>query len=214
MSKLILIILFFAVFYCELISDDEYEDYKPQKPENVMRELDENPTINTILNRKSVRHFTSRTVSKDTLLKIVKAGMAAPTAVNMQPWSFVIVTEREILDKLANELPYAKMLFSAPSAIIVCALPESAFHEKPLEYSIIDCSAATENILLACEAMGLGAVWTAVYPQEPRIKTVRTILNIPEKIIPLNVIPIGYPTGEDLPKDKWKPEKIKWQKWE
>ncbi len=168
--------------------------------------------ITVIHERKSVRNFTGEQVKKEDLETIVKAGMAAPTAVNMQPWAFIIVTERAVLDSLNNALPYAKMLGKAGAAIIVCAIPEKAFNSKT-EYAIIDSSLTGENILLATEALGLGAVWTAVYPDNDRIKSVRAILKIPDKIIPLNVIPVGKPTGEDKPKDKWKPENIHWQKW-
>ncbi len=168
--------------------------------------------LTVIHSRKSVRHFTGQAVEKDDLTTLVKAGMAAPTAVNMQPWSFVVVSERKNLDALAAALPYARMLDKAGAAIIVCAVPEKAFQGNK-DFAIIDASCASENILLAAEAIGLGAVWTAAYPDEPRMKAVRSILNIPENIIPLNVIPVGYPTGEDKPKDKFKPENVHWGKW-
>jgi nitroreductase len=144
---------------------------------------------------------------------MLKAGMAAPTAVNMQPWAFVVVTERKKLDELADGLPHAKMLLKAGAAIIVCAEPKAAFN-KSTEFAIIDASLASENILLAAEALGLGAVWTAAYPDEDRAKFVRNVLKIPSDIIPLNVIPVGHPTGEDKPKDKYKKEKIHWEKWQ
>lgn len=172
-----------------------------------------NEVIHNIMTRMSVRHFKGLPVSKDTLELLVKAGMAAPTAVNMQPWTFIIVTDRQILNKLGDELPYAKMLYQAGAAIVVCGVPEWAHMGKEKDYWVVDCSAATENILLAAHSLGLGAVWTAVYPNEDRIEPVRSILNIPENIIPLNVIPIGYPTGEDKPKDKYKPERIHWEKY-
>lgn len=144
-------------------------------------------------------------------MTIVKAGMAAPTAVNMQPWSFLIITDRKKMDNLAGLLPHAQMLDKAGAAIIVCAIPDKAFNRN-LEFAIIDSACASENILLAAEALGLGAVWTAVYPDKERIDAVRKELNIPGDIIPLNVIPIGYPTGEDKPKDKFKPENVRWNK--
>lgn len=169
-------------------------------------------TLAVIYNRKSVRHFTGRNVSQDDLIAIVKAGMAAPTAVNMQPWSFVIVMDRGGLDELAKVLPYAKMLDKAGAAIIVCAIPEKALQGKT-EFAIIDSVCAGENILLAVEALGLGAVWTGVYPDKERMDFVRKQLNIPESVIPLNVIPIGYPTSEDKPKDKFKQENIHWERW-
>lgn len=171
-----------------------------------------NDAIDVIMSRKSVRNFKKDTVSHEDLTTILKAAMAAPTAVNKQPWSFIVVTDREILDKLADTLPYAKMLFQAPSAIIVCAHPDWASQPNSTEYAIIDCSLASMNILLAAEALGLGAVWTAAYPRKDRIEPVRSICNIPDNVIPLNVIPIGYPTGEDKPKDKFKEDRIHWNK--
>lgn len=168
--------------------------------------------FSVIHSRKSVRNFTGKPVSKTDLEKIMKAGMAAPTAMNKQPWAFIAVSERKTLDKLSEGLPYAKMLGKAGAAIIVCAVPEKAAGGIP-EFAVIDCSLASENILLAVEAMGLGAVFTAAYPDKDRMALIRNALNIPDNIIPLNVIPIGYPTGEDKPKDKFKKENIHWEKW-
>ena len=165
-----------------------------------------------IHSRKSVRSFTGQDVSKDVLDKILRAGMAAPTAVNKQPWSFVVVTDRKTLDNLKDGLPHAKMLDKAGAAIVVCSIPEKAY-EKKVEFAVIDSTCAGENILLAAEALGLGAVWTAAYPYNDRMDFVRKTLNIPDTVIPLNVIPIGYPTGVDKPKDKFKPENIHWEKW-
>jgi nitroreductase len=169
-------------------------------------------TLSVIHNRKSVRSFNGQSVSKDAMNKIIRAGMAAPTAVNMQPWAFVVVTDRKTLDTLAAGLPYAKMLDKAGAAIIVCAIPEKA-HHKRVEYAVIDSTCASENILLAAEALGLGAIWTAAYPYDDRMDVVRRALNIPRNIIPLNVIPVGHPTGADKPKDKYKPQNIHWEKW-
>ncbi len=168
--------------------------------------------LSAIHSRKSVRHFTGQDVSKEALDKILRAGMAAPTAVNKQPWSFVVVTARKGLDGLKEGLPYAKMLGKAGAAIVVCAVPEKA-HDQKVEFAVIDSTCAGENILIAAEALGLGAVWTAAYPYKDRMDFVRKTLNIPDNVIPLNVIPIGHPTGEDKPKDKFKPENNHWEKW-
>jgi len=168
--------------------------------------------LETILTRHSVRHFTGGSVSADDLKKILKAGMAAPSAVNAQPWAFIVVTKRELLDLLWERLPHAKMLDKAGAAVIVCGVPgkDKNFFSK---FWTVDCSAATENILLAVHSLGLGAVWTAVYPDEEKIKTVREVLKIPSEIIPLNVIPIGVPVGDEEPKDKFKKENIHREIW-
>jgi nitroreductase len=168
--------------------------------------------FSVIHGRKSVRSFTGQSVGKDALDKIIRAGMAAPTAVNKQPWAFVVIIDRKTLDTLAAGLPYAKMLDKAGAAIIVCAIPEKAY-EKSLELAVIDSTCASENILLAAEALGLGAVWTAAYPYKDRMDVARKVLNIPQDIIPLNVIPIGHPAGTDKPKDKYNSENIHWEKW-
>ncbi len=170
-----------------------------------------NETLEVIHNRKSVRHFTDQPVSKEQIEILLRAGMAAPTAVNRQPWAFYVVTQRETLDALGEQLPYAKMLHQAQAAIVVCGDMEKAGNLKEKGYWVQDCAAATENILLAAESMGLGAVWTASYPYDDRTEVVIRELELPKKHVPLNVIPIGYPTGEDMPKDKWKPENIIWQ---
>ncbi|MGM0551921.1 MAG: flavin reductase [Bacteroidota bacterium] len=171
----------------------------------------QNATLEVIHNRKSVRHFTNQAVSEDQIETLLKAGMAAPTAANRQPWAFHVVTQRETLDLLAEKLPYAKMLSQVETAIVVCGDMEKAGNLKEEGYWSQDCSAASENILLAAESMGLGAVWTAAYPYADRINVVKTALKLPENHVPLNVIPIGYPTGKDKPKDKWKPENVFWQ---
>jgi nitroreductase len=177
-----------------------------KEPEN------EKDTFSVIHSRKSVKSFTGATVSIENLDKIIRAGMAAPTAVNKQPWSFVVVTDRKILDALAAGLPNARGIDKASAAIIVCAEPGKAnLHSK--DFAIIDSSLASENILLATEALRLGGHWTASYPYEDKMKHVRTVLGIPANVIPLNVILVGVPTGEDKPKDKYQKDKIHWGKW-
>ncbi|MGO9611461.1 MAG: nitroreductase family protein [Dissulfurispiraceae bacterium] len=172
----------------------------------------ENQTLDIIYSRRSVRSFTGEEISPENLTKILKAAMAAPSAVNIQPWAFIVVTKRETLDQLCAKLPYAKMLDKAGAAIVVCGIPskDKVFAK---DYWIMDCSAASENILLASHALGLGAVWTAVYVDKERIENVRNILNIPSNIIPLNVIPIGVPKEKGKALDKFKEENIHWDKW-
>lgn len=171
-----------------------------------------NPVMNCVFTRKSVRSFTDQPVAQETLVELARAGMAAPSARNLQPWAFIIVTERKVLDLLAERLPYAKMLFEAPAAIIVCGDLSKA-GDGPEGYWVQDCSAATENILIAAEALGLGAVWTGVHPRPERVSIVKEILAIPDQVVPLNVIPIGYTKGEHHPKDKFKETNLHWQRW-
>jgi len=169
-------------------------------------------TLTVIHSRKSVKSFTGAAVSTENLDTIIRAGMAAPTAVNKQPWSFVVVTDRKKLDALAAGLPNARGIDKAGAVIIVCAEPEKA-NLQSKDFAIIDASLASENILLATEALGLGGHWTASYPYEDKMKHVRTVLGIPAAVIPLNVILVGVPTGEDKPKDKYRKDKIHWGQW-
>lgn len=170
-----------------------------------------NPTLATIYERKSVRSFTGEPVSREMLTELVKAGMAAPTARNRQPWQFVVISEKPAMLSLAEKLPYAKMLASAGAAIIVCGDLEIARAGDTESMWMLDCSAATQNILLAAESMGLGAVWTAAFPYADRIAAVNEVVKLPEYVVPLCVIPVGRPTGIDRPKDKWKPERLHWE---
>jgi nitroreductase len=169
--------------------------------------------LNVIYTRRSVRKFTGAKVKKEDLDAILRAGMSAPSAVNVQPWAFVVVTDRNILDELCGSLPYAKMLDKAGAAIIVCGIPDKD-DTYAKNYWVMDCSLASGNILLAAHALGYGAVWTAAYVDIERVKSVRRILSIPENIIPLNVIPIGVPAdGDAKPVDKFRQEYIHWEKW-
>lgn len=163
--------------------------------------------------RKSVRSYTSRPVEKEKVDIMLKAAMAAPSAVNKQPWSFIVIDDKEVLNHLAQVLPYAKMTAEAPMAIVVCGDLTKSLNGELGQYWMLDCSAASENLLLAAEALGLGAVWTAVYPEEQRIENVRAVLSLPEYIVPFNLIPIGYPQRNEEPKDKFKQENIHYNQW-
>lgn len=166
-----------------------------------------NATLETIHNRKSVREYTSQKIDKDVLIELVKAGMAAPSGRNIRPWEFVILYEKDKMASLATSLPYAKMLAGAAAAIIVCGNPDSEKGGSSLWE--MDCSAATQNILLAAESLGLGAVWTAGFPYEDRVNAISKTIDLPSHLVPLCVIPIGYPKGEQTPKKKFDPTKIK-----
>lgn len=171
-----------------------------------------NVVIDNIMTRTSIRQFTSQPVSKDTLDLIVKAGMAAPSAVNAQPWAFVVVTDKTVLDSLCAVHPHSN-LQTATAAIIVCGNKQKTREGVLGEYWVQDCSAATENILLAAHAYGLGAVWCGVYPNDAVLPGVKRVLELPEYITPLNIITMGYPAEQPAPKDKFKEENVHYQKW-
>ena len=174
----------------------------------------ENATLETIMTRTSVRKYADKPVEKEKIEAMLRAGMAAPTAVNKQPWHFVVINDKAKLNELAAANPRAKMLLTAPLAIVVCGDMTKALQGKGQEYWIQDCSAATENILLAAHALGLGAVWTGVYPMDDRIQPLSKTLKLPETVIPLCTIVIGYPAEQPKPKDKWKPENISYNEYE
>ena len=162
----------------------------------------QNPVIENILTRRSIRSYTDQDVEPGKLEAILEAGMAAPSGKNGQPWDFVVLTRRKILDEMAERLPYAKMLREARVAIAVCA------DRTKSPYWYVDCSAAAENILLAAHALGLGAVWTATYPYRDRMDVVKELCGLPGSYDSLCVIPVGYPAREARPKDNFDAGKI------
>lgn len=169
--------------------------------------------ISNIINRKSIRAYTSQKIEKDVLEDIIRAGMAAPTGGNMQPWEFVVVTNHNILDKLSTVHPHVAMAKGAPAAIIVAGDIDVYKGDKEWlkPFWVQDTSAATQNILLAVEAYGLGAVWTGVYPIADYAEKTQKLLNMPKNIIPLNIIVLGYSDENVLPKNKFKPAKLHWE---
>ena len=168
--------------------------------------------LDNIATRASVRQFTDQPVPDAVMEEILRAGMAAPSAVNKQPWSFVVVTEPERIAALNEVHPYAN-LKTATAAVIVCGDMDKALEGRAREYWVQDCSAVTENILLAAHALGLGAVWCGVYPSPDRVSAVSEVLGLPGSIVPLNIVTMGYPAAEVQPKDKWDPARIHYQQW-
>lgn len=167
-----------------------------------------NEAYMNILSRVSVRRYTDVPVTDEEITAILHAAMSAPSAVNRQPWEFFVVDDPELLKRLADALPYAKMAAQAPMAIVVCGSRERFLEGVDDVLWEQDLSAASENILLAAHAIGLGGVWTCLYPHEERIAPVRAILNIPDRMIPFNLIPVGHPEHDHAPMDKWHPDRI------
>ncbi|MFU2359597.1 MAG: nitroreductase family protein [Bacteroidales bacterium] len=168
----------------------------------------EQAVLDNIATRTSVRDYEARPVEKEKIEKMLRAAMAAPTAMNKQPWHFVVVDQRNVLDALAGANPYAKMLKKAPLAIVVCGNTDKMIEGGGRDFWIQDASAATENLLLAAHAMGLGAVWTGAYPSEERCISISKVLSLSDNLIPLNMIVVGYPAEQLQPKQKFKEENI------
>jgi nitroreductase len=169
--------------------------------------------LTTIHQRRSVRHYKDEPVLPGQLDTLVRAAMAAPTAGNAQPWSFVVVTEQRRLLGLSEALPYGKMLAKAGAAIVVCGLPARSLPGDSASHWVLDCATAAQNILLAAQGIGLGAVWVGVYPYEERMAGVRTVCDIPVEVQPLCVISVGVPAGVEQPKDKYAADNVHWEAW-
>lgn len=162
-----------------------------------------NETIKTILNRKSVRKYTEQKVEKEKVDLLVRAAFAAPSGKNIRPWEIIVVDDTALLKKWGEELHNAPMLKTAPLAIIIAGDTVKSF------YWYLDCSAATQNVLLAAEALGLGAVWTASFPYEDRMEVVCRDIPMPSTVKPLVVIPVGYPQDPNkAAMDKYDESKI------
>lgn len=172
-----------------------------------------NEAIDNIMTRVSVRQFTGEPISQEQIDTLLRAAMAAPSAVNKQPWAFIVITEPEILAQLAQVLPYSRCDNHPACAIIPCGDLSKAMEGDLAPFWINDVSAATENLLLAAHAMGLGAVWTGLHPAMDRVEAVQQLLGLPEHIIPMCVVPVGVPAEQPEIKDKFKPENIHYNGW-
>ena len=167
-------------------------------------------TIKALLTRRSVRHYNSEPVSPEQQKSILEAAMHAPSANNQQPWQFIVVTEREKLTRLNEIHPYAKSLLEAPMCVVVCGDLNLA---KSKDHWVQDCSAATQNLMLAAHALGLGTVWLGVYPREARYKAIQEYLGLPETVIPFALIAVGHPTGPIPTVDRYKAERVHINQW-
>lgn len=166
--------------------------------------------IDCIMTRASVRSYTDQQVNDSLINKILRAGMAAPTAANQQPWHFVVVTEQSLKDSITAAFEYTKMVEHSSFAVVVCGDMDNLFKGDIPDggFWVEDCSAASENMLLAAHALGIGGVWCGIYPLKDREQRLRAILNLPANLTPLNVMAFGYPSQPVAPKDKWVPAKI------
>jgi len=167
--------------------------------------------LQLIFKRRSIRFYENRKVDRETIIKLLQAAMAAPSGSNSRPWEFVVVTEEETLAKLRSKLKYGN--FNAPAAIVVCGNIEIAQNEAAVRYWVQDCSAATENMLIAATGLGLGTCWVASYPKEDVMAMLREVLGIPEEVYPLNVIYVGYPAEEKAPRTQYDESRVHWERY-
>ncbi len=167
--------------------------------------------IENIMTRTSIRQYKDQPVEQEKIDIMLKAAMAAPTAVNLQPWHFIVITDKKTIGLLSGKQPT-----NAPLLIAMCGdtdkttMPDGKM--KLPDFWVQDVSAATENLLLAAHALGLGAVWTGVYPAMERVAEVANVLNCPQNIVPVAVVRVGYPDEAPEPKNKFKEENISYNK--
>jgi len=167
--------------------------------------------IELLLSRRSIRRYTAESVEKNITIKMIRAGCAAPSAFNQQPWEFIVIQGKNVLNDIARLHPYASMVKYAAGLIVVCANPLK--DEKMLGMWPQDCAAATQNILLAAHALGLGAVWIGIYPNKDYVTLFRKICKIPIDIIPFSGISFGVPAVEKPYIDRFDDALVHWNVW-
>lgn len=168
--------------------------------------------LKEIFERRSVRKYETKSVSDEIVRDMLEAGMSAPSAVAKDPWEFIVVRDKAILDRIAGALPNGKMLKEAAIGILVCGDISKA-HDNAESYMLQDCSAAIENILLAASMMGLGGVWLGVHPREERILFMKTLFELPENIMPVSMLSIGWPSEKPAARSRYDEVKVHRDKW-
>ena len=176
-----------------------------------------------ILNRKSVRSYTSDTIPAMVMENLLRAAMAAPSGRDIRPWSFVVLTDTTRYDEIFGDNFNMRMYKQSAAVVVICAdttvvrpprdNPDAPAVQQPNGIWRDDMGAVTENLLLAVEAHGLGACWTACYPYADRMEPVKKALGLPATVVPYSVVPIGYPAGDEQPKDKWDASRIHYNNW-
>jgi nitroreductase len=166
--------------------------------------------LDGIMTRRSIRKYTDEPVGDEIVEQLLRAAMAAPSAGNQRPWRFVVVRDRAVLTRLADASPYASMLPTAPLAIVVCADPSV---EKHPGFWVQDCSAATQNILLAAHALGLGAVWLGFYPVQERVRAASEVLGLPKGVVVMSIVPLGHTDATPQRADRYDATYLHFDRW-
>lgn len=166
--------------------------------------------MEALLTRRSIRSYTDQSIPDGIMEDLLEAAMAAPSAGNQQPWHFVVTEDRSRMEAIASYHRYAQMLNDAAAAVLVCGDTRDAKH---VDYWVQDCSAATQNILLAAHAVGLGAVWLGIYPNAERVQRTSALFDLPDGVLPLCCIAMGYPAEEKGPSDRFDADRIHRDHW-
>lgn len=167
-------------------------------------------TLEAIRTRRSIRKFISKEIGDEAINKLLEAAMYAPSARDTQSWHFIVVTKKELLHRVPKVHPYANMLYEAPLAILICG---DLSIEHITEYNAVNCAAATENLLLAAHDLGLGAVWLGVYPRLERMEPLVKLFELPENIVPISLVALGYPNETHPTPERFKKSRIHFNKW-
>ena len=179
--------------------------------------------MENILSRKSVRSYTGDTIPAEVMQNILRAAMAAPSGMDIRPWSFIVLTDKNQYDSIFEGNGNMQKFMESGAVVVVCAdttvtrapreNPDGPAVTMPNPIWRDDMGAVTENLLLAVEAHGLGACWTACYPFPKTMEPVKRTLGLPPTVVPYSIVPIGYPNGEALPKDKWDESRVHCGRW-
>jgi len=163
-----------------------------------------------IISRRSIREYTDKPVPDSYIEKLLKAAMSAPSSGNQQPWHFVVITNRKLLDEIPEFHPYSRMPYQAQMAILVCA--DTAIEKHPGCW-VEDCSAATENILLASHALGLGVVWLGIYLKEDRVEAIKKLFKLPVNVMPFPLIAVGFPAETKPKAERYNENRVHFNEW-
>lgn len=203
-------LLFLALLGGMLISCNQNTDKSMQQQAN---NTQQEAVLNAIQTRVSVRQFTGEKISNEQINTLLRCAMSAPSAMNKQPWAFIVVTDDALLRLMGEAFPFSRCGNGAACAFVMCGDMTKTIEGEGQGFWINDVSAATENLLLAAHAMGLGAVWTGVYPSRERTAQVQELLGLPEYIIPMCIVPVGIPAEQPAVKQKFKEENIHYNRW-
>jgi len=165
--------------------------------------------FDALLNRRSIRKYLDKEIPKETINKLLKSAMYAPSAMNNQAWQFIVINQREKLDAIFKVIPQ-EMLKTAKIAILICG---DLNLEKNIDYIEQNCSAATQNLMLCAHGLGLGSCWIGVYPVKETISDLQKLFNLPEFVVPISLVSLGYPAEHPVAEERFKTEKVHFNKW-
>lgn len=166
--------------------------------------------IEVILSRRSIQRYTTQPVSDEVIKELLGAAMSAPSAGDKQPWHFIVIHDRRALAGISKLHPNAQMVNEAPVAVVVCGDEQL---ETYMGLWVQDCSVATENLLLAAHAKGLGTAWVRIFPVKELIVAFRKFLNTPKYVVPFSLIPVGYPAEQKPPANRYSSSRVRYNTW-